>query len=289
MTEEREVWVENSRYRVVLSDERATLLAAKAAGRVVVGLLHRAGEDQAGNSVWAPGEDLSCARYLTEAVQADPVFLERVVRREKGLPWVIAESKRLVIREFVPGDASRVMREAEDTEADAVFCTPELLKSYIRDQYGFYECGMWAVIRKEDGALLGKAGIVPGGNGGATEKAGIVPGENEGATEKAGIVPGGNESVPGETILELGYHIFAPYRRQGYGKEACRLILGYVGKEYLTDDAGVIVVQARTEPGNTASIRLLRTLGFEQSIPEASVEEGNPGCSSVLWFQKRIT
>lgn len=292
MTTEREIWVENNLYRVVLSDERATLLAAKAAGRVVVGLLHRAGGNQAGNSIWAPGEDLSCARYLTEEIQPDTAFLERVVRREKGIPWMIAESERIVIREFVPGDASRVMREEDDAEADAVFYTPELLESYIRNQYGFYECGMWAVVRKTDGSLLGKAGLIPGENEGAPEKTEKAPGENKDAPGIAG-------DTTGETVLELGYHIFAPFRCQGYGKEACRLILSYAEREYRTDDADVITVRARTKPENRASVRLLRSLGFEQKIPEAFLISGNghsmkqkcfagPHCGSVLWFQKQL-
>lgn len=258
MTVEREVWVDQNLYHVVLSDERVTLLAAKAAGRVIVGLLHEAGRDQYGKILWKPGEDLSCARYLTEAEQVDPVFLERVVRREFGLPWTIAQSDRIVIREFTVSDISQMIREKEDTEADAVFYTPELLESYIRDQYGFYECGIWAVVRKADKRLVGKAGV-----------------------------------IPGESSMELGYHIFAPYRRQGYGKEACGLILDYVREEYSLDGEGVTTVEAKTKRENTASIRLLQSLGFEQKIPEACLGEQAPGDDSpednhVLWFQKQI-
>lgn len=261
MTEEREVWVEKNLYCVVLSDEAETLLAAKAAGRVVVGLLHprtpdAEGGKETGERSQAAAADLSAARYLVEDPAVETRFLERVVRRELGLPWMIAESNRILIREFTAEDIGQVMREPEDTEADAVFYTPGLLESYIREQYGFYECGMWAVVRKSDGRLIGKAGITPAA-GEAAEK----------------------------LCLELGYHIFTPYRRQGYAKEACRLILEYVEREYMQEDGSDSTeVRARTKPENTASACLLRSLGFcvYGKFPEPSGEKGTPG-TEIFW------
>lgn len=266
MTEEREVWVENNLYHVVLSDERETLLAAKAAGRVVVGLLRP--DDRGGAA-----EDLSAARYLVEDPETETGFLERVVRRELGLPWIIAESDRIVVREFTASDISQVMQEPEDTEADAVFYTPELLESYIQNQYGFYECGMWAVVRKSDGRLVGKAGVTLG--------------------------EGRNKEDP---CLELGYHIFTPYRKQGYAKEACRLILDYVEKEYLTENDGslqqessaVTEVWARTKPENTASACLLQSLGFDRddepgkSSPEAETCDREAAECDIFWKLRRV-
>lgn len=214
MVWERDVTVENIRCRVVISDEEDALLAAKAAGRVIVGYL---GENRKGS--------FPMARYLTETMEAvDDKYLERVVRREKGLPWIIGESRRLRLREFILEDIGQIPAEPGDGDADRVFRDREKLAAYIRGQYIFHEYGLWAVERKEDRRILGKAGLT---------------------------------DCDEEGRPELGYHIFAPYRRQGYGEEACRLVLDYVREEY-----GPVGVTAVTEALNGASAGLLQKLGF---------------------------
>lgn len=212
MTQEREVQVEGKTYEVTVSDDQQALLAAKAAGRAIVGYLHEGGDQR-----------LSAAQYLIESPDvADGGYLERVVRRHLGLPWVIAESERLVIREFTMEDIAEVVPEEGDLEPDMVFYTAPRLEAYIQNQYRFFEYGIWAVIRKKDGVLLGKAGVADADMG-----------------------------------LELGYHIFQPYRRQGYAAEACRAVLDYVKREF----GGP--VYAATDPGNESSARLLKKLGFQ--------------------------
>lgn len=214
MTEERTVIVESKPYCVVISDEAETLLAAKAAGRVPVGL-------------WGNDKDFSMVTYLVESLDAaDERFLERVVRRKLGLPWKIAESDRLLLREFAADDWQLIPAEPQDEEDDRVFYDKVKLEAYIRQQYGFYEYGVWAVVRKADGVIVGKAGIV-------------------GAEEDS------------ELCMEIGYHIFEPYRRQGYALEACRLILDYIHEEFEAQ------VYAVTESSNAASKGVLAKLGFE--------------------------
>ncbi len=246
MTKEWEVWVEGSLYRVVLSDEEETLLAARAAGRVVVGLMHT-GEDGRNNdragSEAENSRGLYAARYVVRESEADERFLERAVRRELGLPWMIAESERLVVREFAMDDLRNVFPEPGDRKDDTVFYTPELLESYIHDQYGFYECGMWAVVRKADGRLLGKAGVTPGERG-----------------------------------LELGYHIFTPYRRRGYAGEACRAVIEYAVREFDEE------IWARVKADNAPSRHLLESLGFRQVPDTDSGRDGN-GC---LWMMEHV-
>ncbi len=212
MTQEREIQVEGKNVTVTVSDDQKTLLAAKAAGRVVVGYLHDGGD-----------QELSAAEYLIGSPDgADERYLERVVRRQLGLPWVIGESERLVIREFILDDISKVVKEDCDLEADTVFYTQDKLEAYIKGQYRFYEYGMWAVFRKEDGVLVGKAGVCSAEDG----------------------------------RLELGYHMFTPYRRKGYAVEACRMILDFVEQELLCP------VYAVTNPENEASRSVLSKLGF---------------------------
>lgn len=231
MTEQRDVTVEGIKYRVVISDEQEALLAAKAAGRAFIGVLKEHG-DGAGAGFWG-------AAYAVDSPEAvDDRLLERVVRRKLGLPWVIAESERLRIREFTPGDAAEIPRENEEMLEDSVFYTPEKLAAYIRGQYGYYEYGVWAVERKSDSRIVGKAGVSDCDIRRWRKR------EEDGRKNGA------------ELQLELGYHIFRPYRRQGYAEEACRLILNYVKQEYDCP------VYASVAADNRASIRLIDRLGF---------------------------
>lgn len=241
MTEERTVLVEDKPYCVVLSDETETLLAARAAGRVPVGL-------------WKNNTDFGMVRYLVETLEyVDEDFLERVVRRELGLPWKIAESERLLLREFAVEDWKKIPPEPQDSEADRIFCEQDKLEAYIRSQYGFYEYGVWAVERKTDNVIVGTAGV-----SGAEW---IQRREQE---EK------GRQTE--QLSMELGYHIFAPYRRQGYALEVCRLILDYVHEEF---DASLYAV---TKLSNLASRKLLDKLGF--------VEDESCGTAEMVMYRE---
>ena len=168
--------------------------------------------------------------YLAEPEAAgDPVFLERVARRFLGLPWVIAQTDRLRIREFTEQDWRQVPADECQEEADQVFCRPELLRAYIRSQYRFYEYGIWAVEERDTGRLAGKAGV--------TNPQGLPEGET--------------------AVLELGYHIFRPYRRRGFGTEACRAIEAYVREEMPCR------VCAKIDASNEASIRTALSCGLQ--------------------------
>ena len=223
MVLEQEIIIEGIPYSVVISDEAETLLAAKAAGRGIVGMV---GKEE--------NPPLSMARYLVESLEAaDNLYLERVVRRQAHLPWVIGESRRILLREFTCEDANQVLQEPEDQDADRVFYEPDRLLAYIENQYGLFEYGLWAVVEKERGKVIGKAGIT---------------------------------RVDSQGQMELAYHIFRPYRRQGYGEEACRIVLQYVKEEY---DCPVYAV---LEAENNASRTLLEKLGFavmEQKYSES--------------------
>ncbi|MGL5435967.1 MAG: GNAT family N-acetyltransferase [Lachnospiraceae bacterium] len=211
MIQERYVTINGITCPVVISDCRITLLAASEAGRVIVGYLHPQGD-----------QDLGPAEYLIECLEsADDTYLERIVRRRYGLPWQIAETERLTIREFCTEDWSRIPQEPADRDADRIFTDAAMLTAYIGSQYRFYEYGIWAVVRKEDNVIVGKAGV-----------------------------------ADSDMRLELGFHIFVPFRNRGYASEACNAILAYVKEELDCP------VYAKTETGNLASVRVLEKLGF---------------------------
>lgn len=223
MTIDKFVTIEGKEYPVLISDEYEALQAALAAGRAVVELI---GGGPMSNALFA----------VEDAEDADDLFLDQVVRRNLGLPWVIAQTERLVIREFCAEDAGKVPVEPGESEDDRVFHSEDLLRAYIENQYGFYQYGIWALEERESGRLIGKAGVVSSGKDG----------------------------VDG---LELGYHVFQGYRRMGYAKEACRAVLEYV------DHRMPGKVYAKIAPDNQASISLAESLGF-RFVTQRYNEEG---------------
>lgn len=217
--------VNNREVPVVISDDKEALLAAKAAGRAIIGL-------------WdpqKPDRDLSPAVFLVENPEdADPAFLERVARRHLGLPWRICETERLLIREIRSDDFTEIW----DNQVGRGFSTLEELESYTKHQYSFYGYGFWALEIKESGDLAGVAGLT-------------VPRPEE-KTELYEV-----HFPEGEGELELGYHIFVPFRNMGYGGEACRAILSYARLEL---NPGRII--ARISADNAGSKRLAVKLGL---------------------------
>lgn len=228
MVWEREIAIEGKNFRVTISDEYEALRSALAEGRAVIGLWDRERTDQC----------LSPAAYLVESLSDLTLeFLERVVRRKEGLPWNITSTRRLLIREFAAPDADEIPEEPDGGRDGGLFCSRETLEIYVRQQYGFYEYGIWALYDKDKKIIVGKAGIFN-----------LDTADNE---ELSSFIK------KNDTPLELGYHIFTPYRRQGYAREACQAILTYAAAS-LTD-----TIYARVLEENRASVSLLKSLGFQ--------------------------
>lgn len=249
MVMEYNISLEGRSHPVVISDEPEALLAAKAAGRAIIGV------ENDGNK-W----NITCAHYIIpDFTSATRELAELVLRRHIGLPWIIGTTERLIIREFVKDDAVRIPREEYGMEEN-VFRSPELMAHYIEKQYGFYEYGTWALEEKESGALVGMAGVsnprlpkdleemlrrfetglpgtgLPGtgllGTGlPGTGLSGIgLPGIGLPGTAFSGSEdPGPDRAGQKQCLpwLELGYHIFRPFRRMGYAGEAVAAIRDY--------------------------------------------------------------
>lgn len=236
MTIEREVTIAGQIYPVILSDENEALQAAKAAGRAIVGLWRENEEEEVADPMAEskldaeatqqkdgsePTDYSACLYLITDPEDADETFLERAVRRHLDLPWIIAETDRLIIREFSPDDPLEL---PSDDDADGTFSDWSKREEYRKHQYRFAECGLWALERRIDGVVVGKAGLTDG---------------------------------------ELGYHIYEPFRRQGYALEACRAIVGYG-----FDTLELEEIRLRTKHSNTPSRALAERLGF---IPLSSI------------------
>ena len=239
MTRQHELLIDGNLYGITVSDEREALLTAKAVGRAFVAV----GDEMfSGISV----------EYAVESFEAvDEKYLERVLRRHLGLPWNIIESDRVLIRELTPEDYKFVSKE------ENAFSDEEQYLAYLNSQYRFYEYGLWGIERREDGILVGTAGVwnyEPKRTGNNRVK----------IREPQNVWRWNKKNPEKETAedfvlqLELGYRTFAPYRRNGSAEEACKLIFSYVG-EWYGDEYEIFAV---TKASNTASENLLKKLNF---------------------------
>lgn len=177
------------------------------------------------------------AKYV--ALDGDAVtdrFLELVWMRHHKKPLKIAETKRLVIREITVDDIDALF-ELYSYPGMTKFVEPlyeyerelEFTKNYIENMYGFYEYGLWLVFRKEDGMLVGRAGIE-------------------------------NREIDGEIQVELGYMIGSPFWHNGYAEECCRAIIDYAFSE---EGPALEQLALCAKSDNAASIGLALKLGFK--------------------------
>ena len=94
--------------------------------------------------------------------------------------------------------------------------------------YEFYGFGIWTVIERATGTVIGRAGLAM----------------REGYEDP-----------------ELGYVIGTPWQNLGYATEALRAILTYAKEELCLD-----TIRALVKPDNKKSRHLLEKLGFSESL-----------------------
>lgn len=178
-------------------------------------------------------EDFSGFTYgVEEPEQLEEEYAERVYRRLKGLPWNILETERCLIRETTPEDVEDFFRIYSDPDItrymDGLYPDREEEKEYVREYiekvYKFYEFGVWTVVEKSSGSVIGRAGF---------------------------------SYREGYDDPEIGFIIGVPWQRKGYAEEVCRGIL-----EYGVNRLGFQEVNAMVETGNEASLMLCDKLGF---------------------------
>ena len=274
MVIEYSIALDGRSHPVVISDEPEALLAAKAAGRAIIGV-------EGNGNKW----NITCAHYIIpDFMSASRELAELVLRRHLGLPWTIGTTGRLIIREFVKEDAGRIPEEEYGMEEN-VFRTPELLAHYIEMQYGFYEYGTWALEEKGSGALVGMAGVsnprlpkdmegmlsrFEAALSGTSDSGAALSGAIDsgaalsGTSDSSAALSGASDSGPDKQgqepclpWLELGYHIFRPFRRMGYAREAAAPI-----RDYAHEVLGARLC-AMIQTKNQASRAVAEGLGME--------------------------
>lgn len=165
----------------------------------------------------------------------DPAFAERDRCGKAGLPVKIAETKRLLIRETVLEDVPKLY-EIRQQPGMSDYVEPmqptlqeemEFMEAYIHHMYAFYDFGLWTVLERENGRIVGRAGLFP--------------------------------SKFLDEGVELGYMVAAERQRRGYALECGRAIL-----DYASDVLDLPEVHVLIHIRNRASIRTAGRLGFTE-------------------------
>ncbi len=208
-----------------VTDESAVYLSLQKEGRYVLPYLHEG----------IKSEDFPGAAWLIEDWEETTLeSLELVYRRLAGLPWDILETKRCRVRETTVEDVDsfyRIYAEPSITEyMENLFADRDeeiaYTKDYIEKVYAFYGYGMWTILEKGSGVVIGRAGII---------------------------------WREGYDVPELGFVIGVPWQKRGYASEVCKAILTYAKEELSMEQ-----MQALVRTGNEKSLRLCEKLGFVQ-------------------------
>ena len=164
--------------------------------------------------------------------EADRMFLERVYERKHGIPWTIVTTGRCIVREITLDDLDALFAlyagKGMTDYLDPLYeyeKEKEYQRSYIDYMYRLYGYGMWVVIEKATGKLIGRVGI-----------------ENR-------------EACDGEP--ELGYMIDVSHQKKGYAMEVCLAVIDYSWDILEFDQLNCLI-----QKGNTASECLAEKLGF---------------------------
>lgn len=182
----------------------------------------------------------------------DHEYIQRVWQRHMHLPWLIAKTRRLLIRESVMEDLPYFQKfyeeeqdnpdveelgwsenQCRDQSEDAhmsfqkKYLQQEQLHTYITTRYPLFEYGLWTIVDKETNTILGRAGIEE--------------------------LPEDYGNLAGEP--ELSYLIGKEYRGNGYASEACQAILHYAAEELEMEK-----IYLRTSKDNLPSQKLAEKL-----------------------------
>lgn len=182
-------------------------------------------------NTWLPCKYVTCD--LRKVTRRD---FDIIYARSNGLPLKILETARCIVREQTIEDFEGI-KELYKKDDEYIKFVEELFdddeeieyqKNYIDVVYGFFNYGIWVVVDKKTDEIIGRAGI-----------------ENKEGCETLDEV-------------ELSYQIKKNYRNKGIAHEVCEEIV-----KYAFDEIGVKKINARISPYNIPSIRLVKSLGFE--------------------------
>ncbi|MEE3495201.1 MAG: GNAT family N-acetyltransferase, partial [Butyrivibrio sp.] len=188
-------------------------------------------------------EEFPGVKYIFSDIdEVDIDSFIKAYQRYAKEPWDVLTTDRLLVRETTLDDVDEFYKLYKDPEMtrymEGLFENPEdekrYQKDYIEKVYGLMGFGIWTLVRRSDGRVIGRVGY---------------------------SVRNGFDDI------ELGFLIGKEFQRQGYAFEACNAVLDY-GRDILLFDK----VQTLVKAENEISINLCKKLGFEY-LDTVSVEE----------------
>jgi len=146
----------------------------------------------------------------------------------------ILETERLILRHLEPGDLDALHALYSDAEIRRYFPEGTLTLEETREELEWFldghpdhpELGLWATIRKPDGAFIGRCGLLPW-------------------------------TIEGRSEVEVAYLLARPYWGRGLATEAARAIVTYA-----FGPLGLSRLICLVDPANTASIRVAERIGM---------------------------
>ncbi|MEO6334283.1 MAG: GNAT family N-acetyltransferase [Pyrinomonadaceae bacterium] len=169
---------------------------------------------------------------------------------------IIAETDRLILRRLEHSDAGELFR---------IYSGPEMLKylgggpltpasvldslfNHIRESYDVHGFGLWGVVLKETGALIGRSGIL-------------------------------YSEINGKRGPELAYLTDSAYWGKGFASEAARAVMNVAVEEFAFSRIVAVI-----HPDNDASIRVIEKLGFDLETMISSYKD----FGSVLLYSRQL-
>ncbi len=219
------------------SDTLAVTDSLSMAGQLQAAHVCSIGYQDCAESVLFPGLDL----VLLSFEGLDTAFFTVLHHRFLGIPVVIAQTERILLRESCEEDFPAIYRISRETGNDTYTETmgadeaeeKEKFLAYIHQVYGFFGFGLWTLVKREENEIIGRCGIS------------LLDGD---------LVNGEGFMRP---HIELGYLISQKYRRQGYASEACGQILSYAFEMLELPEVYAVIHRE-----NVPSKRLAQKLGF---------------------------
>lgn len=147
----------------------------------------------------------------------------------------IAETERLIFREFEPSDAKDLNRIYNDAKTMRFLGAPsetieierEHLQRHIENYYRKYGFGLWAAILKENNRLIGRCGLL-------------------------------YQEIEGAADLEIAYLFDSNYWGKGFATEAAAMLVELGFQRF-----GFERIVAFINPQNAASVRVAEKVGLK--------------------------
>ncbi len=158
----------------------------------------------------------------------------------------ILETKRLLLRHFVPEDTDALFALYRDPEIRRYFSegtltyeeTKEVVERFLGGHPTHPELGLWATLHKETNTLIGRCGLLP-------------------------------QTIEGHLEVEVSYLLDKAYWGQGLATEAAQAIVHYAFEQLHLSRLICMI-----DPDNQASVKVAGNIGM--SLEKEMVDEHGP-------------